>query len=258
MNVFALLEPVKTIALAAAVFVPVERLAAERPKQPILRRGVSADFVTGVVNAWCVYAVLLVTLSVIDGAAQRIIPGIRAAVHELPLYLQITLAIVVGDLGVYVVHRVEHTIPVLWRFHVVHHSAEEMDWLVAVRHHPVDLFLQRIGSLAPLAALNLSSAAFAAFILVFSWQSWLVHANIRLPYGALRWLLVSPDFHHWHHSSDRAAHDKNFASLLACWDVVFGTVHLPAARPTRYGVEEPVPWNWSGRMMHPFHRPSRG
>jgi len=253
-DILALIEPVKTIAVAAAVFVPIERIAAVRPNQQILRRGVRADFVTGVVNTWLVYALLLVLLSAIDAAAERAVPGLRALVRAAPLYVQITVAIAVGDLGVYAVHRLEHTVPALWRFHVVHHAAEEMDWLVAVRHHPVDLFLLRLGSLGPLAALNVSATAFAAFVIVFGWQSWLAHANVRLWYGPLRRLFVSPDFHHWHHSADRAAHDKNFASLLACWDVMFGTLHLPDARPTRYGVDEAVPWSWSGRMLHPFHR----
>ena len=102
-------------------------------------------------------------------------------------------------------------------------------------------------------------AAIAFFIAVSAWQGWLVHANVRIRYGPLRWLLVSPEFHHWHHSAEREAHDKNYASLIACWDVLFGTVHLPTGRrPGSYGVAERVPEGWIERLFHPFRRDISG
>jgi sterol desaturase/sphingolipid hydroxylase (fatty acid hydroxylase superfamily) len=163
--------------------------------------------------------------------------------------------LIVGDLGVYAIHRLQHTVPWLWRFHAVHHSAEELDWLIGFRFHPIDLFLLRVASLAPLVALDVAPAAIAVFIAVSGWQSWLVHANVRVPYGPLRWLVVSPEFHHWHHSTEREAYDRNFASLVASWDVLFGTVYLPAGRrPERYGIEESVPPGWLARFVHPFRR----
>jgi sterol desaturase/sphingolipid hydroxylase (fatty acid hydroxylase superfamily) len=64
---------------------------------------------------------------------------------------------------------------------------------------------------------------------------------------------VSPEFHHWHHSAERDAHDRNFASLVASWDVLFGTVFLPKGRqPLHYGIDEHVPAGWIGRFFHPF------
>jgi sterol desaturase/sphingolipid hydroxylase (fatty acid hydroxylase superfamily) len=130
-----------------------------------------------------------------------------------------------------------------------------MDWLVSLRFHAVDLLLSRLASLAPLVALNVSPAAIGAFVAIFGWQSWLAHANVRLPYGPLRWVLVSPEFHHWHHSTERDAFDKNYANVFACWDVLFGTVHLPRGRhPQRYGVEERVPTGYVSRFLHPFRR----
>ena len=104
-----------------------------------------------------------------------------------------------------------------------------------------------------LVAPDITPAAIAIFAVIFGWQSWLVHANVRLPYGPLRWVFVSPEFHHWHHGAEREAHDHNYASVLACWDVLFRTVYLPAGRsPSRYGVEEQVPPGWIGRFVHPF------
>jgi sterol desaturase/sphingolipid hydroxylase (fatty acid hydroxylase superfamily) len=78
---------------------------------------------------------------------------------------------------------------------------------------------------------------------------------VRMPYGPLRWLIVSPEFHHWHHSAEREARDRNYASLVAFWDVLFGTVHLPRGRqPLRYGIDERVPGGCVERFYHPFRR----
>lgn len=247
--------PVKSLLIAAAVFIPFEWLASLRPAQRQLRRGSAMDALTGLANAALLYAAVLATLGAIDAAAAVWAPQPRHWMGTRSLLSQAVVALVGGDLGVYGIHRLQHTVPWLWRFHAVHHSAEEMDWLVAFRFHPLDLFLVRVASLGPLMALNLTPSAIAIFIAVSAWQGWLVHANVRVPYGALRWLVVSPEFHHWHHSAEREAHDRNYASLVACWDVLFGTVYLPRGRqPLRYGIEQSMPASWIGRFVHPFRR----
>jgi hypothetical protein len=96
------------------------------------------------------------------------------------------------------------------------------------------------------------------FVAVIGWQSWLAHANVRLRYGPLRYVLVSPEFHHWHHSTEREARNRNYAGLLAFWDVLFGTVHLPrGGRPLHYGLDERVPAGYVNRLFHPFRRNPR-
>jgi len=250
-----LLEPVKALLIAAAVFVPFERLAAAHPQQPTFRRGWAVDIVTGLMNGVLLYAALMIALGAIDAAAAAAAPQLRHWIAARPIWAQAIFALAVGDLGVYASHRLAHTIPWMWRFHAVHHSAEEMDWLVGFSFHPIDLLLLRVASLGPLVALHLMPAAIGIFIAVSGWQAWLVHANVRVPYGPLRWLVVSPEFHHWHHSAEREAFDSNYANVLACWDVLFRTVHLPRGRePLRYGVDERVPAGWVNRFFYPFRR----
>jgi sterol desaturase/sphingolipid hydroxylase (fatty acid hydroxylase superfamily) len=248
-----ILEPVRAMLIAAAVFVPFERLASLHPAQRTFRPGWAMDVLTGLMNGLLVYLALLFALGGVNAAAAMGAPALRQWIGSRSLVWQIVVALAVGDLGVYVIHRLQHTVAWLWRFHAVHHSAEEMDWLVALRFHPIDLFLLRLVSLGALVALNLGPSAIGVFIAVSGWQGWLVHANVRLPYGPLRWLLASPEFHHWHHSAERDAHDRNYASLLAAWDVLFGTMFLPRGRrPLRYGIEERIPAGWVGRFVHPF------
>ena len=250
-----LLDPIKATLLAAAVFIPFERLAADRPAQRVLRRGWLVDALTGVANTFMLFAVLLVSLSALDHAAESLAPSARAWVAARPFVIQVIAAIVIGDLGFYAAHRLMHTVPALWRCHAIHHSAEEMDWLVASRFHAVDLLATRFATLAPLVALHVSAPTIAVVIAVFGWQAYLVHANVRLSYGRLGWLLVSPQFHHWHHSAEREAFDRNFASVIAGWDVLFGTVHLPAGRaPRAYGIVDNVPSGFLARLIYPFTR----
>jgi sterol desaturase/sphingolipid hydroxylase (fatty acid hydroxylase superfamily) len=246
---------VKALLVAAAVFIPFEHLAALHPGQRLLRRGWTTDVIMGLMNGLFLYAAILFVLGGVDVIAAAAVPQLRNWVETRPLLVQCILALAIGDLGVYAIHRLEHAVPWLWRFHAVHHSAEELDWLVGLRFHPVDLFLVRVASLGPLVALHVTPSAIAVFIAVSGWQGWLVHANVRVRYGPLRWLLVSPEFHHWHHSAEREAYDKNFASLVACWDVLFGTVHLPRGRqPSSYGIHERVPAGYVERFFYPFRR----
>ena len=167
-----LLEPVKALLIAASVFIPFERLAAAHPQQPIFRRGWAVDAVTGLVNGAILYGALMIALGAIDAGAAAAVPQLRHWIGARPIWAQAIFALVVGDLGVYASHRLAHTIPWLWRFHAVHHSAEEMDWLVGFSFHPIDLLILRIASLGPLVALHVTPAAMAIFVAVSGWQAW--------------------------------------------------------------------------------------
>src|SRR4029077_16066861 len=139
-----LLEPVKALLLAALVFIPFERFAGVRPAQRIFRKGWATDALTGLWNGLLLYPALLIVLGRINAIAAIGVPSLRIWVEASPLWIQVVLAVALGDLCVYGIHRLAHTVPWLWRFHAVHHSAEEMDWLVGFRFHPVDLLLFRI------------------------------------------------------------------------------------------------------------------
>src|SRR5205823_158265 len=160
----------------AAVFIPFERFAAERRAQRVFRAGWLSDALTGIANTGVLFAILLVSLAGVDAAAAGVASGLREWIAAQPFVLQVVAAIAIGDLGVYAGHRLMHTVPVLWRCHAIHHSASEMDWLVAFRFHAVDLLVARFATLAPLVALHISPAAIALVLALFGWQSYLVHA----------------------------------------------------------------------------------
>jgi len=142
---------------------------------------------------------------------------------QLPLWLQAAIFLLGSDLMMYWIHRAFHRVP-LWKYHAVHHSSEELDWISAARFHPVNIFL---GSVATDVVLLL--AGISPNVLVFLGpftvaHSAFVHANLNWTLGPLRYVIAGPVFHRWHHTAAERGGEKNFASTFPFIDLVFGTV----------------------------------
>lgn len=248
------MELLKGIALTALIFVPLERVLALYPEQKVLRRDWLNDLIYWVVNGQIVGFALAALIAGIAIATSWLLPAsVHAAVAAQPYWLQFIEALILSDIGFYFTHRAFHTIPWLWKLHAVHHSIEELDWLAGARVHPIDQIVTKGVSLLPIFALGFSEAVIGALMLLYAWQSVLIHSNLRIKFGPLRWVLASPEFHHWHHSKDPETRDKNFAGQLPLLDVLFGTLHMPRGRlPTAYGIDAPMPQNYLLQLAHPF------
>ncbi|MGE9007759.1 sterol desaturase family protein [Leptospira interrogans] len=244
----------KIILATGLVFVPLERLFALRPGQKIVRRAFGNDLIFLFVNGLLSKFGLLAFLAAIILAASLIVPPwFHAWVAALPYWVQIPAIILLTDLGCYWTHRMFHAVPWLWRFHAVHHSIEELDWLAASRVHPVDQIVTRGVSLTPAFALGFSEWAVGVSILLFHWQAVFVHSNLRIGFGPLRFLFASPEFHHWHHSNDLEVRDRNFAAQLPFLDAAFGTLHMPVGQmPSAYGLDRPMPQRYARQLLYPF------
>lgn len=239
------------LVILAAIFVPLERLFALRP-QRILRRGVAVDLAFFFLSGLLPSVLLGAPLALLATLTSAIIPNAwRAFLDGLPFGVRLAAALVAAEIGSYWGHRLSHEIPLLWRFHSVHHRAEQIDWLVNTRAHPVDLVFVRLCGLAAVYALGLAhvSAAGPDFVAIAAalfgtvW-GFFVHANVRWRFGPLERLIATPAFHHWHHTSGEHV-DRNYAALFPWIDRLFGTLHLPrAAWPADYGVRKEVPQSY--------------
>ncbi len=245
---------VRVLLLLAVVFIPLERLLALHQGQKILRHGWGTDLVYLLVNRLPIQLGLVIVLGATAYASSLLVPDwFRATVAAQPLWLQCAEALLLADLGFYAAHRAFHAVPFLWRFHAVHHSIEELDWLAGARVHPIDQILTKGLSLVPLYALGFSTGAIAIHATIYMWHSVLLHSNIRLRFGPLGWLVASPDFHHWHHANERSAYDRNFAGQLAVLDRLFGTHHHPPGQvPQRYGIDDPPLAGYWNHLRYPF------
>ncbi|KAK0038738.1 sterol desaturase family protein [Biomphalaria pfeifferi] len=76
----------------------------------------------------------------------------------------------------------------------------------------------------PFVCVGIADAALLGYGVIETLQATLIHANVRFKFGPLRYWLVTPQFHHWHHSDEDAAIDKNFAVHLPIWDWLFGSI----------------------------------
>ncbi len=243
----------KSILIVALIFVPLERVLALHPEQKVLRRHWVNDLVYLFLNGLPIWLGLVALMAVMVAGVRQIVPeAVTATVGTQPVWLQAIEVIVIADAGFYAAHRAFHRIPFLWRFHAVHHSIEEMDWLASHRVHPVDQILTKSASYLPVFALGFSAPAIAIFALVYQWQSVFIHANVRVGFGPLKWLFASPHFHHWHHANEEAARDKNFAGQLPYLDALAGTLYLPDRMPARYGTDTPVPELYHQQLAFPF------
>jgi sterol desaturase/sphingolipid hydroxylase (fatty acid hydroxylase superfamily) len=242
----------------ALVFVPLERLFALRREQRILRVGFRADLAHFFVSHLLVQVTVLLTMAPAALFFRwAVLPGFQASVAAQPLALQFIEAVFLADLFQYGIHRLFHAVPWMWRFHAVHHSSGEMDWLAGSRLHLVDVVITRAVSFVPLFVMGFAELAILAYVVFVSFQAVLIHANVRFRFGWLGHVFTTPEFHHWHHAAEREAIDRNFAVHLPVIDRLFGTAWLPDRWPTAYGIEgSPVPEGWLAQLAHPFRRRS--
>jgi len=248
---------VLNLLLYSAIFVPLERLFALRAEQHVFRRQWVVDLTYFFVNSLLIEVLTILTLKpaliFFDWARVAWVSG---AIGSLPLVAQVPLIVLVADLAQYWVHRTFHAVPFLWRFHAIHHSAEEMDWLAGSRLHLVDVIVTRGLTYVPIFVLGFSNAALMVYVFLVAAQATFIHANVRWRFRPLRRLVATPAFHHWHHSADREAVDRNFSVHTPIWDLLFGTYYLPDRWPTRYGISvgRGVPQGWLGQLVDPIRR----
>jgi sterol desaturase/sphingolipid hydroxylase (fatty acid hydroxylase superfamily) len=242
-----------SLALLAAMFVPLERLFPRR-KQPILRprAGVDLAFLLGQYLVWSAASLAILSLvrgALISGGARLAI--VRDAFQRWPLAAQAVVVVVAGDLLVYAWHRACHASPLLWRFHAIHHSARHLDWLAAHREHPLDGITTQLAQNLPAFVLGFPLGAIAALATLRGAWGVFIHSNARLPLGPLGLLLGAPELHHYHHARGRET--RNFANLAPWIDLLFGTHHRPDERDDyALGHDEPMPDGYLAQLAHPF------
>lgn len=188
------------------------------------------------------------------GAALDAWTGLGSRWQAVPFAAQVAVALVALDLGNFACHRLLHRVDALWRFHEVHHSSLQLDWLATFRSHVGEQALRWV--LAPalpiVFGLPLGAVAVAATIFV-SWAM-VVHANVRLPLGPLRRHLVGPGYHRVHHVPRTT--ERNFGTMLTCWDRLLGTMAASDAAPdAAVGLPRgrlAYPQRWDAQLLAPF------
>lgn len=145
---------------------------------------------------------------------------------DFPLWLAALISIIVLDFAVWLEHLLSHKIPILWRIHRMHHADTGFDVTTALRFHPLEIVLSMLWKAAIVVALGAPAWSVLIFELVLNGAAMFNHANISLPVRIdriVRLLVVTPDMHRVHHSTDRRETDSNYGFNLAIWDRIFAT-----------------------------------
>ena len=204
--------------LAAEALLPIHR----EPKEPKGR--LAANFGLGILNA-ALFSALPLSTAIAAGWARE--EGLGAMnMVAVPAAAAFAATLALRSLAAYALHVAAHRMPLLWRMHRVHHADIAIDLSTGFRHHPLELIVVAAAHAGIAVALGLSVEGLllyeGAAIALTLWT----HANLRLPARverALSALLVTPAFHHVHHSARREETDSNYGEVFTLWDRLFGT-----------------------------------
>lgn len=178
-----------------------------------------------------------------------------------PIWFEMVLAIVALDFVLYLQHVMFHSIPLLWRFHMMHHADLDCDVTTGLRFHPVEVALSMVIKLATVAIVGASPAAVVSFEVLLNVTSMFNRSNVQIPTTIdrfLRWIVVTPDMHRIHNSINPLETNRDFGFNLPWWDRVLGTYLAQPAQGHKamtLGLEQfrdPARLNFTGILVLPF------
>jgi sterol desaturase/sphingolipid hydroxylase (fatty acid hydroxylase superfamily) len=241
-------ELIKATALSllflAFLFWPLEAAYPARPGQKWFRPHWFTDLCFLLGQYLVFNGAILYLLTILAVWLDTVVPwAFRQTVAAQPWWLQAIEVVVLSDFCVYWGHRLQHRVPLLWRFHSIHHSAEHLDWLAAHREHPLDTVYTLTLINLPAFLLGFPVSTLAGLVAFRGLWAIYIHSNVRLPIGPLRMLIGAPELHHWHHDC---------ANISPLMDLLFGTYRCPDPEPEKFGIRERISPTYIGQMLHPF------
>jgi len=245
-------EPFLFVTLSILLIVPLERIM-PRHQIKTFRPQLLTDFFHHFVSGFIGFVPLIFLYPILGGFQFQ---SLSSVIQSQPIWLQILEALVLSEFLVYWGHRFSHEVPLLWRFHSVHHSSENLDWLAGERRHPIDQFYMSLFVGIPMVLSGFSLVDLLIVGVLQNLWDMTIHANLRWRLKFLDGIWVTSEFHHWHHSVDRDARDKNYSGALPIFDWLFRTYHLPSdKKPGPYGIDSHMPETYVGQLIQPFALP---
>lgn len=247
---------VLALVFSMMIFIPLEKAFAQKPLK-VLRPHWRTDLVYFLFSHLLIQFYLFATNYVHEdllGWAQA--DAVQQWAQGLPIPVQILCCVLIADFFQAVTHKWYHEFGWLWKFHAVHHSSEHLDWLAGSRTHFVESLVTRTVVIVPLYIVGFATEALNVYVVIIGVQAVFVHANVSWDFGFLKYVIVTPQYHHWHHSDDPQFANTNYAVHLPVIDMLLGTFKLPATMwPPSYGVfDSPPPDGFLRQLLYPFRK----
>ncbi|MFL0803394.1 MAG: sterol desaturase family protein [Agarilytica sp.] len=238
---------------SAFIFMTLEKMFPKYKNQVILRKEWGLDLFYFCLNHLAISAIIIYGnyhASHFDWAVSE---SLQALIRSTPLVFQVIAVIICADFVLYWEHRIYHEVNSLWPIHAVHHSVENLDWLAGSRGHFLQVFSERAMVMVPLYLLGVDEMALNIYVAFAALQAVLIHSNLSFSFGFLKYIIVTPQFHHWHHSSEKPAIDTNYSAHTPLFDRLFKTYHLPEEHwPAEFGTTKPLPSSFIGQTLFPM------
>jgi sterol desaturase/sphingolipid hydroxylase (fatty acid hydroxylase superfamily) len=218
-------SPVLFIALAAAIIAAL--LVLERLWPAAVGRAEWANNAAAFVLTMLGHTIHSLFPAVLVAGLVNAAGGGLVDLSAMPLAVGAAVWLVAMDLGEYLFHRAQHAIPWLWAMHSLHHSDRALGVLTAQRHFWLEPALKSVSIWLVVALVFKADAAILGIYAAISLYHLAIHANLRLGFGPLAWLLNSPRYHRLHHAREPGCHNANYAALLPIFDVLSGSYRRP-------------------------------
>jgi sterol desaturase/sphingolipid hydroxylase (fatty acid hydroxylase superfamily) len=245
--------------LLLALFVTEQRVALRRRTRPVLGRLLINAGISALAFATAAWLVRPAALAVTRMAAET--PFGLLHLVPLPSVVRFALSFVLMDLFFYWWHLANHRVPLLWRFHNVHHIDPDLDVSTAFRFHFGEVAMSAGFRTVQVGVIGVSAPMFAAYELVFQANTLFHHSNVRLPIRVERLLslvLVTPRMHGIHHSQVREEANSNYSVVFPWWDHVHRTIGLNVPQADIVvgvpGYASPEDNRLSNTLLLPFRR----
>ena len=247
-------------AVMLAVLWAIESVAPMFPGRKRRLSHIATNLALAAINALIASGFAFAILAVTEWARTRSFGLLNLT--SLPIWLHWFGAIVLFDCWQYWWHRFNHRVPLLWRFHAVHHSDAEMDASSGVRFHTGEMVFSFLARLLVLPLLGVTVPQLLVYETISLPVILFHHSNLRIPNRAdrcLRWLIVTPWMHYVHHSRWQPETDSNYTSFFSVWDRLFGSFRLrdkPAEISLGLDHWQEHEWRWlPGLLAAPFKKP---
>jgi sterol desaturase/sphingolipid hydroxylase (fatty acid hydroxylase superfamily) len=159
----------------------------------------------------------------------------------LPMWVELIIAVLLLDLiGAYTIHLIEHKVPWMWRFHVIHHTDEQVDTTTALRHHPGESVFRAVFTILAIWVAGAPIWMVMVYQSISAILSQFNHSNIKIPKSIdryINWLIVTPNVHRSHHHFERPITDTNYGNIFTIWDRLFKTYRFVPTNKVKYGLD---------------------